>query len=163
MHITKIRGEGEDIIIDLKEIKKENTMNECRKKLDNWREMGKLLEIEIIITDSRRNGKCKQIESIIRKTPSQTKKSLGPDGFTSKNYQTFIYLFLNIIFNFRDGGREGEREGEKHQLVALCTRPRGQNQRFKHVPWRGIKLATFQLAGQCPTNWAITARALPNI
>ena len=27
----------------------------------------------------------------------------------------FFYLFLNILFIFRERGREGEREGEKHQ------------------------------------------------
>ena len=36
------------------------------------------------------------------------------------------FLFLKILFIFRERGREGEREGEKHQcVVASCMPPIG--------------------------------------
>ena len=39
---------------------------------------------------------------------------------------TFLCLFLNILFIFRERGREGEREGEKYQcVVASQSAPTG--------------------------------------
>ena len=34
-----------------------------------------------------------------------------------------FYLFLNILFTFRERGKEGEREGEKHQRVVASHTP----------------------------------------
>ena len=34
-----------------------------------------------------------------------------------------FFIFLKIIFLFRDRGREGEREGEKHQCVVASRTP----------------------------------------
>ena len=41
-------------------------------------------------------------------------------------FKDFIYLFLNILFIFKEKGREGEREGKKHQcVVAAHVAPTG--------------------------------------
>ena len=72
-----------------------------------------------------------------------------------------FHFILCIDFWVR--GREGKREGtinvrDKHRLVASCTCPDGGlNPQPRHVPWPGIKLASFCFVGQRPTNWATPA------
>ena len=70
-------------------------------------------------------------------------------------WQLSLSLFFFSRFYFfilRERGREGEKEGEKHQSVASLTcAPR-------HVPWPGIKPATFRSAGRCLTNWTTLGR-----
>ena len=63
-------------------------------KMDNLEEMDKFLEKCTLprlnqeeIENMNRPITSTEIESVILKTP--TNKSLGPDGFTSKFYQTF--------------------------------------------------------------------------
>ena len=58
-------------------------------------------------------------------------------------FHIFVYLFLKILFTYRERGREGERDGEKHQCVVAS-----------HVP------STGDLApnpGMCP-NWELNQR-----
>ena len=39
------------------------------------------------------------------------------------NLFTFYFLFLKILFIFRESGREGERDGEKHQCMVVPNTP----------------------------------------
>ena len=50
----------------------------------------------------------------------------------------------------RERGREGEREGEKHPSFDSHMCPdQGPNMQPRHVPWWGIKPATFWFIGWC--------------
>ena len=76
-------------------------------------------------------------------------------------FKYFIYLFP-----FRERGREGEREGEKQQCATDqwfgClphTPNQGVGRQPGHVPWPGIKPATFWVTGQHSVHWATPARA----
>ena len=62
--------------------------------------------------------------------------------------------------------REGEREGEKYQCMrdtsigCLSHAPNwGPGLQPRHVPWLGIKPATFWFAGWCSIHWATPTRA----
>ena len=78
-----------------------------------------------------------------------------------------IFLFLKILFIFleRAEGRGTERERnidvqEKHWLASSCMARTGPSQQPRYVPWPGIELATFQIAGRRPSHWATPVRAL---
>ena len=69
-----------------------------------------------------------------------------------------MYLFIYI-------GRMG-RKREKHHCVRetsisclLHTPNWGPGLQPRDVPWLGIKLSTFQFAGQLPAHWVTTVRA----
>ena len=87
----------------------------------------------------------------------------GPGGESSGKWLLKgmrLPFFKKILFIFWERGGEGEREGEKHQLVASRVSPTGGlGLQPGHVPWLGIKLATFQFAGQCSIHWATPATA----
>ena len=78
-----------------------------------------------------------------------------------------IFLKRFYLFIFRGRGKEGEREGEKHRCVreiSMCgwllhTPNWGPGLQPRHMPWRGIELATFWSAGWCSIHWATPARA----
>ena len=68
-----------------------------------------------------------------------------------------FYLFLE-----RGEGREKGKEGNifvrGKQISCLFNRRPGPQP--GHVPWPGIKPATFRFAGQCLTHWATSVRAV---
>ena len=81
---------------------------------------------------------------------------IGRANTEIKLSDTHFFKFSYFIFwYFRERAGEQEREGGKHQFekqfTAFCTCP--QNLQPRHMPWLGIELATFQVAGQHPTNW----------
>ena len=54
------------------------------------------------------------------------KKNSHPLYLQSSLNLYFLFLFVKILFIFRERGREGEREGEKHQcVVASRVAPMG--------------------------------------
>ena len=55
------------------------------------------------------------------------------------------FFKIKILFIYFLEGREQKWERNSHQL---------------HVPWPGIKPATFRFAGQYPTHWATPAKAI---
>ena len=87
-------------------------------------------------------------------------------SFREWEVEVKILFFLRFyLFIFRERKREGEREGEKHQCARetltgyLSHTPiQGPGLQPRHVPWLGIKLVTFQFAGQGSIHWATLAR-----
>ena len=75
-----------------------------------------------------------------------------------------------IYFTFRERGKEGEREGEKQQcardtaISCLSHNPNwGPVPQPRHVPWLGIKLATFSsfwFTGRHSIHWTTPARVI---
>ena len=80
----------------------------------------------------------------------------------------FISFFKRFyLFNFRERRREGKRGGEKQPCVTgtfisyLSYSPRGgPGLQSRHVPWLGIKPATFLFAGLHSIHWATPARGI---
>ena len=76
----------------------------------------------------------------------------------------FFFWFLTFIYSLleRGKGRKKQRERNidvrgKHRSLASCLQPnRGPGLQPRHVPWPGIKLATFHFALATPAR----ARAL---
>ena len=78
----------------------------------------------------------------------------------------YFYLFT-FFLRERERGKEEEREEEEHQLArdilinSLSHAPIwGYGQQPWHVPWLGIKPATFWFTGQCSIHWVIPAKAI---
>ena len=75
------------------------------------------------------------------------------------------HLFKKILCIFREGegGRKTGREAltcmrNIYQLPPPHSQP-GTWMQPRHVPWWGIKLATFWFTGQHPAHWATPVRA----
>ena len=95
--INRIRNEKEEVTTDTAEIQR--IMRDYYKqlyanKMDNREEMDKFLEKHNLprlnqgeIQNLNRPIRNKEIESVIKNLPTQ--KTLGPDSFTGKFYQTF--------------------------------------------------------------------------
>ena len=81
----------------------------------------------------------------------------------------FDLFFSFLIFEFylfilRDKGKEGERERnidvwEIHLGCFSHSLSWGPGPQPRHVPWQGIKPATFWFAGRHSIHWATPARA----
>ena len=75
---------------------------------------------------------------------------------------SFVYNFIYLFLERGTGGEKRERNIsalEKHQLGASPTPPNwGPGPQPRHMPQRGIELATFQLAGWHPVHWATPAK-----
>ena len=77
------------------------------------------------------------------------------------SFECFLLIKkIFYLFIFRKRGREGERETEKHQCVRetsigflLHAPNRGPGPQPRHVPWAGIKPATFWFADWCSIHW----------
>ena len=85
-----------------------------------------------------------------------------------KNYQRYklskpvlglpslFFLFLKILFIFRERGRETKRGKntdvwERHQWVASCMHPNwGPGPQTRHMSWLEIEPVTFCFAGRLP-------------
>ena len=52
-----------------------------------------------------------------------------------------LFIFVKVLFNFRERGREGEKEGEKHQYVVVFPSAPywGPGPQPRHVPRLGIE------------------------
>ena len=81
--------------------------------------------------------------------------------FNLQNNLFYILFFKRFYLFFRERGREGEREVEKHQCMRetwidhLSHIPnQGEDQQPRHMPWLGIKQATFGF-----TDWHWSHRA----
>ena len=79
-----------------------------------------------------------------------------PAGFllyTAPFLKDFIYVFL-------EGGGEKNLCVRDPSIHCLLHAPnQGPGTQPRHVPWLGIKPATFQFTGQCSIHWATSARA----
>ena len=65
--------------------------------------------------------------------------------------QFFFFFFLTLFLQRGEGGRKRGR----HRLVSSHTCPnRGTSSQPRHVPWRGIELATFRFAVRHAATWA---------
>ena len=87
-------------------------------------------------------------------------------GMKSTKYLTgFFFKRFYLFIIFRQRGREREREREKHQCVAAFYAPSYWEPVLqpRHVPWRGIKLATLWFKGWRSIHWATPARAQMSI
>ena len=82
-------------------------------------------------------------------------------------YLLISFFFFKILFGFRREGREKERERNSNVstfvrdtwISCLSHAPNwGPGLQPRHVPWPGIKLITFQFAGQSSIHWATPAR-----
>ena len=92
------------------------------------------------------------------------------NGYYCQNVHISTFIFLSLfkrfyLFTFWEKGREGEREGERHRYVRetsvgclLHTHNWGPGLQLRHVPWQGLKPATFQFLFEL-IHWATPARA----
>ena len=101
-----------------------------------------------------------------------TKKTLGPDGYTSKFNSNLRQIFLEdknkkyfphtlffwmfYFFIFRE--RKGERKRER-MCGCLSLAPYwGPGLQPRHVPWPGIEPVTLWFTVRCSVQWATPAR-----
>ena len=87
-------------------------------------------------------------------------KSKGYFSLISNFQLSWFFSVLKMLFNFFYREGKGERKLRRNiNQLPLVHAPQEMNLQPRHVPWLGIKPATFCFAGQCPTNWATPARA----
>ena len=113
--INRIRNEKGEVKTDTAEIQR--SMRDYYKqlyasKMDNLEEMDKFLEKHNLlrlnqeeIENMNRPITSTEIETVVKNLP--TNKSPGPDGFTSKFYQTFredLKPILKLFQNIAEGG-----------------------------------------------------------
>ena len=104
---------------------------------------------------------------LIGKQLTATGKCLWNLSFNFKIHDITSNFTILFFFEFqRERGRErGKHQCERETLTGwLWHAPQlRMNLQPRHVPWLGIKLTTFQLTGDPPTDWTTLARALQYI